>query len=333
MTAAHDFFRQLVADLDANVVTERDLADALKLREADALVMEGLGATVAILRADLRKSEGMVAALDAEITRLDAEIAALKTSVVDPPVVVATKVLLGISGKAVIDGSCQRWFSRVSAEVAPRRSVASCPRIHCSWKGLAPIPDATIISNFKNLLDGDKVEIEHEPDVDYRKAINAGYSQALAQSQLTARLAAKDRFYAQVVRLREAGLIPKVDVVNTLSSYTWELNDQERFYCHADVVGADLDGGNFPKDYGDADRLAKIVAFAVKYYSGRWTAPEFGWKDTVPGQRIPTILSMIPRIAAYKPEEIQFFDSTSFSPVLTVSELAEYKVLVDQYNR
>ncbi len=290
-----------------------------------------LAEQVGLLEIALTKSNADVDWLNAEVIRLQAIIDAPPPT--EPPPVVTPKTLLGISGRSVIDGAAQRWFDSGAglSRVAPRRSKASCPVIHASWKALgAIVTDQLIIAAFANLLDGDKVELEHESDVKYRRDIKAG--NPLASSNLAKRLALKSDFHDRVVRLRNAGSIAKVETVNTLSSYSWELEDQDRFICRADVIGADLDGGNFPKDYGDPGPLAKIVKTADTFYSGRWTAPEFGWSDTVPGERIPTILAMIPRIALFEPEEIQFFDSTSFSPVLTADELYEYAQLVAAYN-
>ena len=288
--------------------------------------------------------------LSRENDALKAENAALREhdathhEVPPPPPPVIKKPLIGISNGPKIDGACDRWFDSADGigKVAPRRTKALCPRVHASWKLLGdPDPkDAQIVNAFKNLLDDDKVEAEHEIDVKYRKDIKNGVPRTQALATLQERIRIKNRFYDQVVRLREAGDIPDVDVVATQSAWSfWQLaggpKDAANYIAKADVLGVDLDGDDARDgymDYAEPTLLLAIVTFADQHYGGRWTAPEHGWNSTVVGQRMPHFRRTIPAIAQFKPEEIQVFDNAGWAPLLTASELNELKVLVNQYN-
>lgn len=241
-----------------------------------------------------------------------------------PPPPPPGKTLLGISGTAVIAGATDRIFYTSSKTVAQRRPKAQCPRVHVSWKvlGEAPLTDAQFKATVVNLLPGDKVEYEHETDAKWRKDGNA--------ANLASRLKAKNYLYDQVKRVR-----PDLVVVNTLTSYAFEgalFKDATKYDAKADVLGADLDGGAFPHDYGDPARLANIVSHAKAHYGGRWTVPEFGWNNDPAGGRMPTITKQLTAIAKAGPEEINFHDNPSFGAVLTAAEIVEFTKLIHAYN-
>lgn len=280
-----------------------------------------------------------------EIDRLKAENAQLREQLgqEEPePEPQPLKLVIGISNGPKLDGLADRWFDGGDGigKVAPRRSKLLCPRVHASWKLLGdPDPtDAQIINAFKNLLDDDKVEVEHEPDVKYRKDIKNDVSQATALATLRERIRIKNRFYDQVKRLREEGKIPNVSVVATQSAWSLWPNgpkDAQNYIAKADVFGVDLDGDDARDgymDYADPRLLQACVAFADQHYGGRWTVPEHGWNSTVVGQRMPHFRRTIPAIAQFKPEEIQVFDNAGWAPLLTSAELQELNVLARQYN-
>lgn len=272
--------------------------------------------------------------LQAEVDRLTAALALVQPK---------PKTLLGISSTGIvkIKGACQRWFDGGDgiSKKPPRATREDCPRMHASWKlfGTTAPSDAQIISAFSTLLDGDKVEAEHETDVKHRKETQS-LGVTKANANLAARIAIKNTFYDQVKRLREAGKIPKVDVPNTLSAWTFQdkgPKNPELYLVKADLLGVDLDGDDASDgmtDYGDPLLLTAIRNHANASYGGRWTVPEHGWNHLVAGDRMQHFTRTIPLIAKFEPEEIQLFDATGFSPLLTAAELAQYEVLVKQYN-
>lgn len=255
---------------------------------------------------------------------------------------VALPTLIGFSGASEkIPGAAERWFDSGDGivKVAPRRSKASCPRTHASWKLLGdPVPtDAQTINAFKNLLDHDKVEAEHEHDVKYRQDVNAGNPNA--EKNLRDRLAIKNAWFDRVERLRTIGNIADVDVVCTMSAWAFQdlgPHDASKYICKADVLGVDLDGDdatvNGFADYADESMLDAIVNCATANYGGRWTVPEHGWNKTTVGNRVVHFKRTIPIIASYGPEEIQIFDNAGWSPLLNQAELNELRPLVQQYN-
>ncbi len=311
------------------MATEAEYENAIALRDIYIAKLEGQVAT-------------LQAALDAvpvPVTPPPAEPPPV-TPPEPPPVVVppvVRKTLIGISGVTPVDGFGSRIFDNgkgVAGFTPNRRTKAQCPRVHVSWKGTSVPSDATIIAATRTLIDGDKVEMEHEHDVDYRKAGGGAAAAALA-----ARIAVKDGFHDAIVRLRTAGKIPKVDTVCTLSSFSFmpvNIADIGRYLSKADVIGADLDGDDASvggyMNYGDPVRLANIRKVADERYKGRWTAPEHGWANTVPGERIAHFKQTIPAIAKFAPEEIMVFNSASFAPVLTAAELVELRAIAKQYN-
>ena len=268
-----------------------------------------------------------------EITRLGGVIP--NQDVPPPPPPVVRKTIIGISGSTNVDGFARRIFDNGKGISFVPSRPARCPRVHVSWKGTAVPMDAQLIAAFKNLVDGDKVEMEHEHDVDWRKA----GGNAAADTALKARIAVKDGFHAAVVRLRDAGKIPKVHTVCTLSSFSFmpaNIASIDKFLCKADVLGADLDGDDASvggyMNYGDPVRLTNIRLIADRKFGGRWTAPEHGWANTKVGERLAHFRQTIPAIAKFGPEEIMVFNSAGFAPVLTSAELVELVAIAKPFN-
>lgn len=287
------------------------------------------------------------AADTALIAALRAEIVALKAAATPPPppptpTPVRTR-LMGFSGNATkVAGACERWFDGAAGItlVPARRSKANCPRVHDSWKILGdPKPtNAQLVAAFAHLLDDDKVEVEHEADVKYRKA--AKTNAAAAQTELNNRLGVKNAFFDQVVALRTLGDIPDVDVVATWSVWSFASNgpkDFTKYTCRADVLGVDVDGddasaGGYTDYTQDPACFERIIAFAASKFGGRWTIPEHSWNNTKVGERMPWFKKCIPFLMNYNPEELMIFDASGFAPLLTSGELTELAVLVHKYN-
>lgn len=271
-----------------------------------------------------------VADLGVENTRLAAALAECEGGgPPPPPPPPPTGTLLGISGSTEIAGACQRSFSGGPiGAVLSRPSKAFCPRFHHSWKvvttgGLiSTVSDLSLLRVLANLLPGDEVEVEHETDAKDRKGEGA--------IMLAARIKAKNDFFDQVVRVR-----PDLLVVCTLTSFAFEaglFSNINKYLTKAHVLGADLDGGAFPHNYGEPKRLTNIVSIANRDYNGEWTCPEFGWNNDPQGGRMTVIKNQIADISKFGPNEIQFHNNPSFGATLTPAELAEYSALVATYN-
>lgn len=344
----------LIASLQSQLTTtQQALATAQGNDATDAAAkaalqttINGLNSTLTTKQAQLTAALANDAADAASIAALQAENADLRDQLGTPPVIdppsPTRKRLLGISGSSQkISGMCERWFDSGNGigTVPARRSQATCPRTHASWKILGdPRPtNNQIIAAFAHLLDHDKVEVEHETDAKYRQ--DAKNNAASAKTTLANRLAAKNGFYDQVVALRTADLIPMVDVVCTLTHWSFASNgpkDFANYLCKADVLGVDADGDDSSNGYTDYTKdpsaMERIIAVANSKFNGRFTFPEHGWNKTVVGERIAQFKKNIPFLMSYGPEEVQIFDNAGFSPVLTAGELSQLVPLVAQYN-
>jgi hypothetical protein len=162
---------------------------------------------------------------------------------------------------------------------------ATASRVHWSWKPTltSTLTDAMLVNAFDNLVAGDMVEVWHESDVKLR---NGTFT--LTDFQNAMRL--KNDLHSRVVRLRDAGTIPQLRTVCTLSGWTvdqtstWTATAPSNVagagsaLSNADVLGIDMDGMAADPafyDYYARQTGAKFVAaMTAGGYSG-WTVPEF----------------------------------------------------------
>lgn len=331
---------QALATAQANDATDAAAKAALQT------TINGLNSTLATKQSQLTAALANDAADAASIAALQAENADLKEQLGTPPVITPSPTrtrLVGISGDAQkIPKACERRFDGGAGigYVPSRRSQATEPRVHASWKILGdPRPsNAQLVAAFAHLLDHDKVEVEHEADVKYRK--DAKSNAATALTTLNNRLATKNAFYDQVVALRTAGDIAMLDVVCTYSIWSFMDNgpkDYAKYVAKADVLGVDVDGDDVDlvgyTDYTkQAGAFARVVALAKDKFGGRLTFPEMGWINTKVGTRVAQFQKNIPFLMTFNPEECQIFDASGYAPLLNSSELTQLTALVNQYN-
>jgi len=218
-------------------------------------------------------------------------------------------------------GTGVRIFNGSGLATESRPTGASL--VHVSWKPPGDVTEALVRAAVANFRAGDMVEIWHEVDVKYNKAVKAGDT-AGALAEANQRVEQKNAFYDIVKRIRPDLLVAHTIAVypfNSQSLYTGTANpSQASWYgsrVKADVIGADFDGNADLKQYPTwVNAIANLQDFVRRFEPYKyWTVGEFV-HPRLDGQNGEAVFDADgTKRAAWAKSWAQKFDAASPGPV------------------